>query len=102
MGLIGVLGWDQPFDAYNLPVAWTNVRLVAVASTDHALLQFGFRDDPDYLDFDDVSVVLIPSPEFLPGGLTVTNGNLALTWREVRPGYLPASVYHEPAGHRMD
>ena len=79
--------WDGTslFDAYNLPVAWTNVQLVAVASTDHALLQFGFRDDPDYLDFDDVSVVLIPSPEFLPGGLTVTNGNLALTWRSL-PG----------------
>lgn len=75
--------WDGAdlLHAVNLPAhGWTNIQLRAVAATSATLLRFGFRNDPDYFGFDDVSVVSIPPPEFLPGGLTVINDNLSLMW----------------------
>lgn len=107
--------WDgtNVFDATNNAFAqtywdldWTNVQLVAVASSQHTLLQFGFQDDNaqgGFLGLDEVSVELIPPPEVVPGEMTVTNGNLALTWNSL-PGltYQPQYTTRLPAGSWID
>jgi len=75
--------WDGTniFYGVNLvEVGWTNIQLRAVATRSGTILKFGFLDDPSYFGFDDVSVVPIPPPEFLPGAPSVINGNLALRW----------------------
>jgi len=59
---------------------WTFMQFKAIATTPNTVLQFGFRDDRSYLGFDDVAVVAIPPPEFLPGAPTMRNGSLALKW----------------------
>jgi Carbohydrate binding domain len=86
--------WDgtNVFDAVNNSAGpywdldWTNVQLTAVASSQHTVLQFGFQDDGiqgGSLGLDDVAVVAIPPPVFLPGGLMITNGQVALTWESL-------------------
>jgi hypothetical protein len=64
---------------------WTSMVFRVTATAWSTELQFGFQNDEDYFGFDDVSVLPITPPEFLPDGLTVTNGNLALTWQSL-PG----------------
>jgi hypothetical protein len=69
------------FDAVNLAaIGWTNIQLKAVATATGTSLQFGFVDDDGYLGFDDISVLPIPPPEFLPGRVRIVNGNIELTW----------------------
>jgi hypothetical protein len=54
--------WNQSllYDATNMPaLAWTNIQLTVTASTPNDTLQLGFRQDPQYLGLDDVSVTSI-------------------------------------------
>jgi hypothetical protein len=39
---------------------WTESQFTSTASSSTTVLQFGFRDDPDYLLLDDVSVFPLP------------------------------------------
>ncbi len=72
------------FNKTNLAVlAWTNIQFTVAATTNQTLLQFGFRNDQDYLFLDDVSVLPIPAPSIqsvTPGG----NG-VQLVWNAL-PG----------------
>src|SRR5579859_8302051 len=65
-------------DETNLPAAgWTNVQFVVTATGTNTDLKFGFRDDPGYLDFDDVSVVPMSPPAITRISLAGTNLVLA-------------------------
>ena len=69
-------------DEINIPAfGWTNMQFVVTATGTSTVLQFGFRDDPTYLAFDDVTVdsltapptpVILSSPQ-LAGGKTNFN-----------------------------
>jgi hypothetical protein len=75
--------WDgvSLFHGVNLPAfGWTNVQIRAVATRSGTILRFSFRNDPWYFGFDDVSVVAISMPEFIPGGVSIIKGNISLTW----------------------
>ena len=51
------------FDQTNLPaLGWTNLQFFATASGTSAALRFGFRNDPAYFGFDDVSVLPVVPP----------------------------------------
>ena len=51
------------YNQTNLSVTnWTNLQFLARASAASTVLQFGFRDDPEYFGLDDVSVVPVASP----------------------------------------
>ena len=48
------------YHAINMPtLAWTNIQLTVAASTSNDTLQLAFRQDPQYLGLDDVSVTTI-------------------------------------------
>ncbi|HWX20906.1 MAG TPA: immunoglobulin domain-containing protein [Candidatus Binatia bacterium] len=71
--------WNQSllYDATNMPaLAWTNIQLTVTASTPNDTLQLGFRQDPNFLGLDDVSVTSIgpaaPSIITQPTNETVT------------------------------
>jgi hypothetical protein len=54
--------WNQSllYRATNMPtLAWTNIQLTVAASTSNDTLQLAFRQDPQYLGLDDVSVTSI-------------------------------------------
>jgi hypothetical protein len=73
--------WDGAmiFDEINLPnIGWTNVFLTATAATSSTELQFGFRNDPNYLGLDDISVSAITLPVFQ--SVNVSGNSLAFTW----------------------
>ncbi len=54
-------GGQTIFDQSNLTAfGWTNLHFVQVNSNTVNTLQFGFRDDPSYLGFDEVSVYPVP------------------------------------------
>jgi len=57
---------------------WVNHQYFAAATASGTALQFGFRDDPGYLGFDDVSVTPVPPPAFQ--GATLAGGNVSLSW----------------------
>jgi hypothetical protein len=57
---------------------WTNFQFIVVAAGTNSTLQFGFRDDPQTLGLDDVSLVPIPAPAL--GILGENNGTLTLSW----------------------
>jgi len=51
------------FNQTNLAVLdWTNVQFVVAASAASTVLQFGFRNDPEYFGLDDVSVTPVVAP----------------------------------------
>ena len=58
---------------------WTNMQFVVTAMGTNTVLAFGFRDDPAYLDFDDVSVVPLSPPAITGIGLAGTNLVLTAT-----------------------
>jgi alpha-tubulin suppressor-like RCC1 family protein len=61
-------------DKTNLPATgWTNLQFVVAAAGPSTVLQFGFRDDPGDLGFDDVSVVPLSQPAITGIGLAGTN-----------------------------
>lgn len=56
------ISWNQSllYRATNMPaLAWTNIQLTVAASTSNDTLQLAFRQDPQYLGLDDVSVTSI-------------------------------------------
>jgi hypothetical protein len=60
-----LVSWDGRtlFDQTNLPaLGWTNLQFFATASGTSAALSFGFRNDPAYFGFDDVSVLPVIRP----------------------------------------
>jgi hypothetical protein len=57
---------------------WTNKQFVVVSTGTNATVQFAFRDDPQYLCLDDVSLVPVPRP--LLQTATPAGGMLALSW----------------------
>jgi hypothetical protein len=51
------------FSSTNMPqLAWTNVQCVATATSTTTVLQFAYRNDPNYLGLDDVSVTPLDAP----------------------------------------
>lgn len=49
------------FDQANIPaIGWTNLQFVVTATGPSTLLKIGFRDDPSFLDLDEVSVQPVP------------------------------------------
>jgi hypothetical protein len=73
------VSWNQSllYDATNMPaLSWTNIQVTVTASTTNDTLQLGFRQDPQYLGLDDVSVTSIdpaaPSIITQPTNQTVT------------------------------
>jgi subtilase family serine protease len=76
--------WDGNvvLDQTNLPaLGWTNIHLVVVAATNTSLLQFGFRNDPTYFGFDDVSVSPFNPPVLRL--LNQTNAAIQFEWNTV-------------------
>jgi hypothetical protein len=66
-------------DQVNLGVTgWTNLQFIVTAATTNSLLQFGVRDDPSYLGLDDISLQLVPTPEFR--SVTPQSDSLRLVW----------------------
>jgi hypothetical protein len=81
------VSWNQSllYCATNMTnMAWTNIQVTVTASTTNDTLHLGFRQDPNYLGLDDVSVTLIgPAAPIIitqPTNQTVTLGstNVAL------------------------
>jgi hypothetical protein len=81
------VSWNQSLLYYATNItnpAWTNIQLTVTASTANDTLQLGFRQDPNYLGLDDVSVTTIgaaaPSIVTQPTNETVALGstNVAL------------------------
>jgi hypothetical protein len=73
--------WDGEtiFDKTNLSnIGWTNVYFIATAAAGSTVLQFGFRDDPNYLGLDDISVSAITLPVFQ--SVNHSGNSLAFTW----------------------
>src|SRR5438093_12249943 len=75
------VSWNQSllYRATNMPtLRWTNIQVTATASTSNDTLQLGFRQDPQYLGLDDVSVTAIdpaaPTIITQPTNQTVTLG----------------------------
>ena len=59
--------WDGTtlFNQSSLPnFGWTNLTFMVTASSSSTVLQFGARDQPNYLGLDDVSVLPIVPPQF--------------------------------------
>ena len=70
------------FDQFNLgSTGWTNIQLVATASSNNTVLQFGFRNDPDYLGLDDIDVTPLSPPVIQT--VVQTNGAISFTWNTV-------------------
>jgi concanavalin A-like lectin/glucanase superfamily protein len=77
------ISWDgmNLFDEIDMPATgWMFLQFKAAATAPGTLLQFAFQNDLSYFGFDDVSVIPIPAPTFVPGGIALTNGEVALTW----------------------
>ncbi|MEI7534134.1 MAG: immunoglobulin domain-containing protein [Verrucomicrobiae bacterium] len=64
------------------PVAlgWTKFNFIVAAAVTNTVLQFGFRNDPDYFGLDDISVtpVFAPTISTQPTNLTVLSGGSAV------------------------
>jgi hypothetical protein len=76
--------WDGSvyFDQDDLGTfGWRNIGFLASASTSSTVLQLGFRDDPDFLGLDDISVLPVTNPAFQT--TIQTNNTLVLTWSTI-------------------
>jgi alpha-tubulin suppressor-like RCC1 family protein len=61
-------------DITNLPATgWTNMQFAVGGGGFGAVIEFGFRDDPGYIGFDDVSVVPLSPPVITAISLAGTN-----------------------------
>ncbi len=68
----------------NIPaMAWTNLQFLVVATATTTPLQFGFRNDPGYFGFDDVSVTPV-APLFFKSTMKSAD-NFQLAWNST-PG----------------
>jgi hypothetical protein len=56
---------------------WTNEQFVVVSTGTNSTVQFGFRNDPQYLGLDDVSLTPVPTPLL---AITSANGTLVFSW----------------------
>jgi hypothetical protein len=67
------------FNQSNLGLfGWTNMQYLVTATGISTTLQFGFRNDPYYFAFDDVSVTAVRAPVFQ--SLVKSGGSVNLTW----------------------
>lgn len=67
------------FDALNIGILdWTNAQFLVTAGSSGSLLEFGFRDDPYFLGLDDVTLIPVPTPNFL--SVSQRNGAIQFTW----------------------
>jgi hypothetical protein len=76
------VSWDGTtlLDEANIPaIGWTNIQFVVTATDTSTVLQFGFRDDPTYLGFDDVSVSTQSSTSLPPFTWTTNAGAITIT-----------------------
>ena len=65
-------GGQTLFDQANIaPAGWTNMHFVATATGTQTTLSFGLRDDPSFLNLDEVSVV--PFPIVTNGGFETSD-----------------------------
>jgi subtilase family serine protease len=81
-----VLSWNGSVlgDWVNMgKIGWTNIQYLVVATADHTLLQFGFRDDPSYLGLDDITLEAVSRPYLQAAA--VGSGLIVITWTTV-PG----------------
>ena len=80
------VSWDGRvlMDTTNVGQGWFLHQFVVPATAASTTLQFGFRDDPQYLGLDDVSVSPLTVPVF--DSVTKSGTNIDLTWSEW-PGY---------------
>jgi subtilase family serine protease len=66
------------FNQTNLPaLAWTNLQFLVTATGTSTPLQFGFRNDPAYFGFDDVSVTPLATVAFKSSVRAANNFQLA-------------------------
>ncbi|MDB4793671.1 autotransporter domain-containing protein [Methylacidiphilales bacterium] len=66
------------FDQSNIPLqGYTEYSFIFSATSASTLLQFGLRDDPEYLSLDDISVVLFATSFSTMAGLTPNQHALA-------------------------
>ncbi len=66
-------------DQLNLgALAWTNMQFIVTATGNSTAIQFGFRNDPNYLGFDEVGVTPVSTPVFQ--SLSINNNTVQLTW----------------------
>ena len=78
------------FDRVNLGASgWTNVQLVVSATNTTSVLQFGFRNDPNYLGLDDISVDPVTGSN--------TTSSVSLTVQSAHGGASPGNTT-VPAG----
>jgi hypothetical protein len=68
------------FNQIDMPLTsgWTNMQYLVTAAGTSTTLQFGFRNDPYYFAFDDVSVTAVRVPAFQ--SLVKSGGSVNLTW----------------------
>jgi hypothetical protein len=67
------------YNQTNLPaLAWTNLQFLVTATGTSTALQFGFRNDPAYFGFDDVSVTPVAPLTFKSTARSA--GNFQLVW----------------------
>jgi subtilase family serine protease len=57
---------------------WTNEQFVVIATSSSSVVQFGFRDDPQYLGLEDVSLIPIPTPVLTTAA--PTDETLTFSW----------------------
>jgi len=67
----------------NNTIGWSQVKMIAPATTSSTILQLGFRDDPGYIGLDEVVVMAIASP--VMQAISQGNGSLSITW-SAQPG----------------
>jgi hypothetical protein len=75
------------FNQINLGTdGWTNMQYLVTATGASTTLQFGFRNDPYYFAFDDVSVTAVRAPAFQ--SLVKSGSSVNLTWNAMAgPAY---------------
>jgi hypothetical protein len=61
--------------------SYTNMQYVVLATNTTTLLSFGFRCDPDYFGFDDVTATILPQPAFQSA--IEAGGSVELIWSAV-------------------
>ncbi|MGA3181083.1 MAG: protease pro-enzyme activation domain-containing protein [Verrucomicrobiota bacterium] len=75
-----VVNWNTNLSSTNTilsqtnlgPFNWTNEQFIVTAAGTSSVLQFGFRDDPQYLGLDDVSLIPLQPP--VAGNLVLQRG----------------------------
>jgi hypothetical protein len=74
----------------NTSSGWSQVKLIAPATTSSTVLEIGFRDDPGYIGLDEVVVTPITLP--VMQAILQGNGSLTLAWN-TQPGLIYQPQY---------